>query len=151
MNKQFRFEVTTQWKKGDYKNSKTHLSKIAGKPDVTISAARAFKGQEDQHNPEDLLLSALSSCHMMSYFYVCQQQGIEVVDYKDKAVGTLELRPNFSGGFTKVQLNPLVTISNASQEILAIDLHKKAHELCFIANSVNFEVIIDPVIESLER
>ena len=151
MNKQFRFEVTTQWKKGDYKNSKTHLSKIAGKPDVTISAARAFKGQEDQHNPEDLLLSALSSCHMMSYFYVCQQQGIEVVDYKDKAVGTLELRPNFSGSFTKVQLNPLVTISNASQEILAIDLHKKAHELCFIANSVNFEVIIHPVIEVLER
>ncbi|WP_213522105.1 OsmC family protein [Nonlabens sp.] len=151
MNKQFRFEVTTQWKKGDYKNSKTHLSKIAGKPDVTISAARAFKGQEDQHNPEDLLLSALSSCHMMSYFYVCQQQGIEVVDYKDKAVGTLELRPDFSGGFTKVHLNPLVTISNASQEILAIDLHKKAHELCFIANSVNFEVIIDPVIESQER
>jgi organic hydroperoxide reductase OsmC/OhrA len=151
MNKQFHFEISTQWKKGDFKNSKTHLSKIAGKPDLNISAAREFKGQKDQYNPEDLLLSALSSCHMMSYFYVCQQQGIEIIDYKDNAVGTLELRPDFSGGFTKVQLNPVVTISNASQETPAIDLHKKAHELCFIANSVNFEVIIDPVIEVLER
>jgi organic hydroperoxide reductase OsmC/OhrA len=146
MKKQFRFEVSTQWKKGDYKNSKTHLSKIAGKPDLNISAAREFKGQEDQYNPEDLLLSALSSCHMMSYFYVCQQQGIDIVDYKDKAIGTLELRPDFSGGFTKVQLNPVVTISNASQERQSIDLHKKAHELCFIANSVNFEISIVPIV-----
>jgi organic hydroperoxide reductase OsmC/OhrA len=146
MKKQFRFEVSTQWKKGDYKNAKTHLSKIAGKPDLNISAAGEFKGQEDQYNPEDLLLSALSSCHMMSYFYVCQQQGIDIVDYKDNAIGTLELRPDFSGGFTKVQLNPVVTISNPSQERQSIDLHKKAHELCFIANSVNFEISIVPIV-----
>jgi organic hydroperoxide reductase OsmC/OhrA len=113
---------------------------------LNISAAGEFKGQEDQYNPEDLLLSALSSCHMMSYFYVCQQQGIDIVDYKDKAIGTLELRPDFSGGFTKVQLNPVVTISNASQERQSIDLHKKAHELCFIANSVNFEISIVPIV-----
>lgn len=150
MNKQFRFEASTQWKKGDHKNSKTHLSTIAGKPDLTISAAREFKGQEDQRNPEDLLVSALSSCHMMSYFYVCQQQGIEILAYKDNAAGRLELRSDLSGGFTKVQLNPVVTISDPSQKIKAKELHQDAHKLCFIANSVNFEVIIDATIEVVE-
>jgi organic hydroperoxide reductase OsmC/OhrA len=150
MKKQFYFEVATQWKKGDHKNPKTHTSKTAGKSNLNISAASEFKGEASKHNPEDLLLSALSSCHMMSYFYVCQQQGVEVVDYKDKAVGTLELRSDLSGGFTKVQLNPVATITNVAQKALAIDLHKKAHELCFIANSVSFPVVIDAVVELLE-
>jgi organic hydroperoxide reductase OsmC/OhrA len=150
MKKQFYFEVATQWKKGDHKNPKTHTSKTAGKSNLNISAASEFKGEASKHNPEDLLLSALSSCHMMSYFYVCQQQGVEVVDYKDKAVGTLELRSDLSGGFTKVQLNPVAKITNVAQKALAIDLHKKAHELCFIANSVSFPVVIDAVVELLE-
>jgi organic hydroperoxide reductase OsmC/OhrA len=150
MKKQFLFEVLTQWKKGDHKNAKTHTSKIAEKPDLKISAARKFKGEASKHNPEDLLLSALSSCHMMSYFYVCQQHGIEVVDYNDNAIGTLELRSDLSGGFTKVQLHPAATITDVTQKALALDLHKKAHELCFIANSVNFEVVIDPSVTTLE-
>ncbi len=149
MKKQFYFEVATQWKKGDHKNPKTHTSKTAGKSNLNISAASEFKGEASKHNPEDLLLSALSSCHMMSYFYVCQQQGVEVVDYKDKAVGTLELRSDLSGGFTKVQLNPVATITNVAQKALAIDLHNKSHELCFISNSVSFPVVIDAVVELL--
>jgi organic hydroperoxide reductase OsmC/OhrA len=147
MKKQFCFQVATQWKKGDHKNSKTHTSKIAEKADLNISAAREFKGEASKHNPEDLLLSALSSCHMMSYFYVCQQHGIEILDYEDKAVGTLELRSDLSGGFTEVQLNPVATITNIAQKALALELHKKAHELCFIANSVSFPVIIDAIVE----
>ena len=147
MKKKFRFEVSTQWKKGIHKNPKTHSSQIAGKPDLNISAAKEFKGEASKHNPEDLLLSALSSCHMMSYFYVCQQQGIDIVDYKDNALGILELRADLSGGFHKVQLNPEVTITNVAQKPLALELHKKAHELCFIANSVSFPVEIIPKIE----
>ncbi|MEO9954951.1 OsmC family protein [Nonlabens sp.] len=149
MKSKFHFEVHTQWQKDQFVNPKTHTSTIDGKESMNVSAAREFKGEPDKRNPEDLLLSALSSCHMMSYFYVCQQQGIEIIDYKDTAVGTLELRADSSGGFTAVQLNPVVTIKNKNQKTLAIRLHDKAHQLCFIANSVNFEISIQSEIKIL--
>lgn len=148
MKKEYRFEVQTQWRKGQFDNPKTHVSQIKGKREVVVSAAREFKGEPDKYNPEDLLLSALSSCHMMSYFYVCRQNGIEIESYTDNAQGILELQPDSSGAFQKVILNPQVTLKDTSQNDLAINLHKKAHQLCFIANSVNFTVEIEPVVRS---
>lgn len=151
MIKKVAFKVLTQWKKGAYENSKTHNSLIEGKQTLHVSAAKEFKGEAQRHNPEDLLLSALSSCHMMSYFFVCQQHGIEVLDYHDAATGKLALQSNLSGAFTTVQLNPVVVIDRNSQITLAIALHKKAHELCFIANSVNFEVLVQPVVTAVSQ
>ncbi|AGC75200.1 OsmC-like protein [Nonlabens dokdonensis] len=144
MRKQFQFQVLTEWKAGVFQNAKSHTSKIAGKSELEISAASEFKGDASLHNPEDLQLSALSSCHMMSYFYVCRQNRIEILDYHDNAKGTLELKEDSSGGFTQVVLHPIVTLKDASQQELALQLHEKAHQLCFIANSVNFPIKIIP-------
>ncbi|MGJ8684521.1 MAG: OsmC family protein [Nonlabens sp.] len=146
MKKEFRFEVQTQWQQGQFENPKTHVSIIDGKQEIIVSAAREFKGEATAYNPEDLLLSALSSCHMMSYFYVCQQHGVKIIEYKDCAIGTLELRSDMSGGFSKVVLNPVVTLKDPSQELLAMSLHEQAHKLCFIANSVKFDIDIQSVI-----
>ena len=121
--------------------SKSHQIIIEGKPILNVSAAKAFKGDPELYNPEDLLLSSLVSCHMMSYLYVCSQNGIEVLEYSDNAEATLEVSPDGSGRFTEVRLNPKVKISNSSQINLAIELHKKANQLCFIANSCNFPVL----------
>ncbi|WP_426483349.1 OsmC family protein [Flavobacterium sp. 2] len=121
--------------------SKTHQIKIEGKPVLDVSAAKAFKGDPDLYNPEDLLLSSLVSCHMMSYLYVCSQNGIEVLEYSDNAEATLEVNPDGSGRFTEVILNPKVKISNPDQIELALELHFKANQLCFIANSCNFPVL----------
>lgn len=121
--------------------SKTHQIKIEGKSVLDISAAKAFKGDPSLYNPEDLLLSSLVSCHMMSYLYVCSQNGIEVLEYSDNAEATLEVNPDGSGKFTEVRLNPKVKISNPDQIELALDLHFKANQLCFIANSCNFPVL----------
>ncbi len=145
MKKEFLFHVTTAWNYGELPNPKSHLSKVDGRDELVISAAREFKGDDQHHNPEDLLLRALSSCHMMSYFYICQQHDIELLNYTDRATGTLSLREDNSGGFSKVTLNPEVTLKDPSQESLAMSLHKKAHELCFIANSVSFPVIINSI------
>jgi len=82
----------------------------------------------------------LVSCHMMSYLYVCSQNGIEVLEYSDNAEATLEVAADGRGRFVAVQLNPKVKISNSDQIELAIELHKKANQLCFIANSCNFPV-----------
>jgi len=120
--------------------SKSHQIKIEGKPVLDVSAAKAFKGDPSLYNPEDLLLSSLVSCHMMSYLYVCSQNGIEVLEYSDNAEAILEVSPNGSGRFTEVRLNPKVKISNSDKIELALNLHFKANQLCFIANSCNFPV-----------
>jgi len=120
--------------------SKSHQIQIEGKPVLDVSAAKAFKGDPSLYNPEDLLLSSLVSCHMMSYLYVCSQNGIEVLNYSDNAEATLEVNPDGSGRFTEVRLNPKVTITDSDKIQLALELHQKANQLCFIANSCNFSV-----------
>ncbi|UPZ16870.1 OsmC family protein [Flavobacterium humidisoli] len=123
--------------------SKSHQIKIEGKPVLDISAAKAFKGDPSLYNPEDLLLSSLVSCHMMSYLYVCSQNGIEVIEYSDNAEAILEVNPDGSGRFVEARLYPKVKISNPDQINLALELHQKANQLCFIANSCNFPVLHD--------
>ncbi len=123
---------------------KSHGVSIEGKPDLEISAAKAFKGDPALHNPEDLLLSSLMSCHMMSYLYCCTKNNIDVVAYSDQAEAVLEVSPNGSGRLVKVILNPVVTISNPGMKALAIALHQEANQLCFIANSCNFPVEHNP-------
>jgi organic hydroperoxide reductase OsmC/OhrA len=129
--------------------SKSHQIKIEGKPVLNVSAAKAFKGNPELYNPEDLLLTSLVSCHMMSYLYVCSQNGIEVLKYSDHAEATLEVNPDGSGRFVEVVLNPKVKIANADKIELAIELHTKANQLCFIANSCNFPVLHEASCEAI--
>lgn len=123
------------------RSTKSHQIKIEGKPILNVSAAKAFKGDPDLYNPEDLLLSSLVSCHMMSYLYVCSQNEIEVLEYSDNAEATLEVSADGSGRFVEARLYPKVKISNPNQIELALQLHQKANQLCFIANSCNFPVL----------
>ncbi|MCO6148088.1 OsmC family protein [Flavobacterium sp. NRK1] len=130
------------------KYSRNHTISIEGKPDINVSAAKAFKGDPALYNPEDMLLSSLVSCHMMSYLYVCAQNGIEVLSYTDDAVATLAVQEDGSGHFIEVMLNPKVTIANAERKEEALELHKKANQLCFIANSCNFPVLHNATCEA---
>ncbi|TCV19909.1 organic hydroperoxide reductase OsmC/OhrA [Sphingobacterium alimentarium] len=110
---------------------------------MSVSAAKAFKGDPTLYNPEDLLLSSLASCHMMSYLYVCAQHQIELVSYTDQAKAILETYADGSGKIIEVILEPTVIVKDNSTIEKAIALHEKAHELCFIANSCNFPVRYD--------
>ncbi|REH01787.1 OsmC family protein [Flavobacterium aquicola] len=133
---------------------KNHQIAIEGKEILNLSAAKAFKGDPNLYNPEDLLLSSVVSCHMMSYLYVCSQNGIDVVSYQDDAGATLEVSENGSGRFIEVRLYPKVVIQQKEKIAEALNLHTKANELCFIANSCNFKIVHfatctnSPVIES---
>ena len=113
---------------------------------LQVSAAKTFRGDDALYNPEDLLLSALTSCHMMSYLYVCAQNNIEVLNYTDSAEGDLEVTSSRSGSFKTVRLKPVVSIKDANQKELALSLHKEANSLCFIANSCNFPMTHEALI-----
>jgi organic hydroperoxide reductase OsmC/OhrA len=124
--------------------SRNHHFELDGKPDLPGSADPMFRGDVDRYNPEDLFLASLSSCHLLSYLHLCAVNKIKVMAYEDDASGTLVLRPDGGGKFESVTLRPKVTIAPGSDEKKALDLHDKAHELCFIAASVGIPVHHEP-------
>lgn len=107
------------------------------------SSDRTFHGDADRWNPEELVIAALSQCHMLSYLHVAADAGVVVTHYVDAASGTLETRADGSGALTEAVLRPVVTIASGDTE-LADRLHARAAELCFIANSVAFPVRHEP-------
>lgn len=111
-----------------------------GKPVIKGSADPSYMGDVSRHNPEDLLLASLSSCHMLWYLHLCAESGIAVTAYEDHAEGVMEVYPDGSGQFVIVALRPRVTISSDSDAGRAERLHQNANALCFIAKSVNFPV-----------
>jgi len=123
--------------------SREYAVEIAGKPLLRGSAAKAFRGDASLHDPEDLLVAALSACHMLSYLAECVRAGIAVISYEDDARGTMEPVDRVMR-FSKVELRPHVVVEGDLE--LARRLHDRAHELCFIANSVNFPVLHDAVV-----
>lgn len=126
-------------------HSRSHLIRIPGKPDILGSSDPAFRGDPSRHNPEDLLVASLSSCHMLWYLGLCAKAGIVVTHYTDDADGIMTEVAETGGHFERVTLRPRVTIASGDAD-QARALHHEAHRLCFIANSVNFPVECEPVI-----
>lgn len=118
----------------------------AGKPTIAGSSDPAFRGDPSRWNPEDLLVASLSACHKLWFLGLCSQAGVVVTAYEDAAEGCMVEEANGAGQFTSVALRPHVTISADSDEARAMELHHKAHTMCFIARSVNFPVTNEPTI-----
>ncbi|KYG81696.1 organic hydroperoxide reductase OsmC/OhrA [Roseivirga ehrenbergii] len=151
MPKHHSYNVKIEWtgNKGTGTSSyrayeRSHSIQVEGKPEILGSSDPAFRGDNTKHNPEDMLVASLSACHMLFYLHLCADAGITVVDYVDNASGTMEETPNGGGRFTKVILRPTVTITDKNRTEEANQLHYKANELCFIANSCNFPVRHEP-------
>ena len=151
MQTQHQYTATIKWtgNKGTgtdhYRNyERSHEIIIENKIAIAGSSNPAFRGDGTKHNPEDLLIASLASCHMLWYLHVCSEAGVIVTNYIDNATGTMTETPNGGGRFTEVILNPIVTVAQDDMVTKANELHKKANELCFIANSVNFPVRHNP-------
>lgn len=124
--------------------SREYIVTMDGKLCIVGSADPAFRGNPALHNPEDLLVSALSACHMLSYLALCARAGIRVLSYVDDATGYMQSEQGKTR-FTEVVLHPRVTIEPEDNLEQAQLLHQSAHEVCFIANSVSFPVRHEPI------
>lgn len=152
MDHEHHYAITTVWTgnrgsgTSDYRAySRDHEIFADGKTArVPGSADPHFRGDPARYNPEELLVAALSTCHMLSFLHLCADSGIVVTEYRDSATGTMHQHPDGSGEFTRVTLHPSVTISDAARIPELIALHHTAHGLCFIARSVNFPVEVEP-------
>lgn len=121
-----------------------HVISAPGKPDLAGSSDPAFRGDSSRWNPEELLVAALSSCHMLVYLHLCSGAGAVVVAHEDEARGAMVESPDGGGQFREVVLRPRVTVSEEGMIAAAEAEHDRAHELCFVARSVNFPVRHEP-------
>ena len=151
MEKSHEYQTSLVWtgNKGsgtmDYRSyDRSYVVSVDQKADIQGSSDSAFMGDKEKHNPEDLLLSAISSCHMLWYLHLCSENGIVVLDYTDKALGTMTENADGSGHFSEVKLHPQVTISRDGDVEKANALHEQANKMCFIANSCNFPIKHQP-------
>lgn len=151
MEKEHHYQAAITWtgNKGTGTQSyrayeRDHTIELAGKAPIYASSDPAFRGDPRRHNPEELLLASLASCHMLWYLHLCADQGIVVTGYQDQASGTMTESPDGSGRFIRVLLRPVVTLADPSQATQALALHAEANKKCFIANSCNFPVEHQP-------
>ncbi|MHA7284812.1 OsmC family protein [Arthrobacter sp. MDT3-44] len=124
--------------------SRDHEIEVEGPGLLAGTADPTFHGSKDRWNPEQLLLTAVAQCHMLSYLHVAVKAGVVVTGYRDSATGTLRLNRDGSGEFTGILLQPHVDLAVAGQGALADSLHAEANRLCFIARSVNFPIHHEP-------
>jgi len=123
---------------------------VPGKAPVQCSNDPLLGGDPGKMNPEDLLLSALSACHMLWYLHFASEAGIVVTSYSDSPVGVGEVGRGGAGRFLSATLRPEVVVTSGADLRVAEAIHHRIHEVCFIARSVNFPVEYEPSLTILE-
>ena len=118
-----------------------------GKMTIPCSNDPALGGDPAKHNPEDMLLAALASCHMLWWLHLAAMAGVVCVGYEDAAEGAFRFNPDGSGEFTGAVLRPVITLSKGAPAE-ADALHEKAHAMCYIARSVNFPLRVEATYRS---
>jgi len=144
------------WNRGDQpftdgKYRRTHVWRFDGGAEVSGSAAPAAVrpplSDESAVDPEEALVAALSSCHMLYFLDFARRAGFKIDSYDDHAEGAVEKGADGRSSVTVIVLRPKVLFSGdkqpTSQDLDA--LHHKAHEACIIANSVKSEVRVEPI------
>jgi organic hydroperoxide reductase OsmC/OhrA len=104
-------------------------------------------------DPEELLVAALSSCHMLSFLDIARRAGWSIDRYSDVAEGTMTKTPEGRSSITDVVLRPVIHFVGPAPSPEALEtLHHQAHDVCFIANSVKTRVRVEtpkpPVLEA---
>lgn len=148
------FHATIRWSRDgavftDGRYSRAHVWAFDGLEVPGSSAPSSVRvplSREDAVDPEEALVAAASSCHMLFALDFARKAGLTVDSYEDAAVG--ELTPNAAGKLflSRVTLNPVMTVSGekfpTEEELAAI--HHKAHAECYVAHSLRAEMVILP-------
>jgi organic hydroperoxide reductase OsmC/OhrA len=141
-------KIQLNWQKGDAPFTydaypRNHRIAFKNGEAQIFSAASAYKGDPSKGDPEDMLVAALSSCHMLSFLAIAAKKRITVTAYDDDAVGYLE-KEDGKLWMTRVTLRPRIVFETAPDAASVEQMHHLAHEQCFIANSVKTIVTVEP-------
>jgi organic hydroperoxide reductase OsmC/OhrA len=148
-----RYEIALEWQgnrgtgtSGYRDYGRTHEVRAAGKPAIPASSDAVFRGDPERWNPEELLVAALSQCHLLTYLHMAAVAGVVVTAYADAAEGTMVEEDDGGGQFTQVILRPQIVVADESMVERAMALHADAEAKCFVARSVNFPVHHEPTV-----
>lgn len=151
MPKQHTYSLQTKWTGNTSAGTSnyhayelSYMITINGKSDLQCSSDAAFRGDKTKYTPEDFLVASLSGCHMLWYLHLCAEAGVVVTHYYDDATGIMLETEDGGGHFVEVTLHPTVVVAEIMMVAKALELHKKANQLCFIARSMNFPVYHKP-------
>jgi len=151
LNEPHTFDVSLAWpadpaqkRPPDPAFSRNATLSAPGHAPFAASSPTIFSGDATRYNPEELLALALSHCHMLTYLAIAAKRRVEVLAYADRATATLAPGPSGKLQVTDVVLRPVVTLARGADLEAARAMHARAHENCFIANSVNFTVRNEP-------
>ena len=114
-----------------------------GKAAIPVSSAPQYAGDPARWNPEDLLGSALATCHMLTFLALCAKAKVEVVGYEDHAEAVMDTVDKVTR-ITEVHLRPVIRVTRGTSMAKVVELFEKAHKYCFIANSVTCEAVMKP-------
>ncbi|MCO5165682.1 MAG: OsmC family protein [Planctomycetes bacterium] len=123
---------------------RTHEVRFPGGQALQGSAAPDYKGDPAKANPEEMLAAALASCHMLTFLAIAARSRLVVDAYEDEAEATLGKDADGKPAVTKVVLRPRVTFAGEAPSAEKVrDLHRKAHDNCFVGRSVRCEVVVE--------
>ncbi len=147
------FEAQVSWQRGaqpflDNRYSRAHAWHFDGGLTVPASSSPLSVPlpMSDPANvdPEEALVAAVSSCHMLFFLALAAKDGYVVDSYRDHARGTLDRNTEGRHAFTRITLRPAIAFAGAAPSAQALAaLHHGAHERCYIANSIKAEVIVE--------
>jgi organic hydroperoxide reductase OsmC/OhrA len=122
-----------------------HRIEFAGRPALEVSGAPQYRGDGSKLNPEELLVASLASCQLLTYLALAPRAGITVLGYEDAPVGTLAMVDK-KMRMAEILLRPRITIAAGGDVDAARALVARAHEQCFIGNSLSCAVRLAPEI-----
>ena len=124
--------------------SRNHIATLNGQQSVNVSSSVEYKGDPECSDPEQMLVGALASCHMLTFLAIAEFHGYRVEKYEDVAVGYLEKVEGVGMAVTRIDLAPKVVFGGSKlPDAAAISrIHDRAHKNCFIGNSIKAKVSV---------
>ena len=136
--KSFRFKAGVVWEGG-----RRGLITSVGKPDVMVGSPPEFKGEAGVWSPEELLVSSVNTCLMLTYLALAQARGLEIASYESSAEGWLEHTED-RYRITEVSVQPAITLKSPADLEKARSITERVEEQCFMTNSVSGKVKFSP-------
>jgi organic hydroperoxide reductase OsmC/OhrA len=151
------YRATSDWSLeagGDFPNgrySRGHSLVFGSGVEVAGTASPHVIGNKwaapNSVDPEEMLVGAINTCHMLSFLHVAREAGFVVTRYRDAAEGVMTKRDDGEMWVSKVTLRPEITYQGRQPSPAERDhMHHRAHEMCFIANSVKTEIVVEEVV-----
>ena len=140
-----RYPLTLQWKGStlDAAYTRNAIVIASGKVDLPVSSGPEYAGDGGRWNPEDLLGSALATCHMLTFLALAAKARLEIKAYEDRAEAVLDTVDKITR-ITEIHLKPTIRVPTGSSASKVLELFEKAHKYCFVANSITCKVIMQP-------